>query len=84
MPTKTLLIFQEDLSLEPEFIIVDGDYSRFNKVFCGAGNDEELETEMLEFFYGPEGTGPRQHKGAKEFPIDQQPFDHVAVCGFIP
>lgn len=81
---KTLLIYQSDYDFEPEFIVVEGDCSRFNNVFINSGEKEELENELLEFFYGKDGQEDRRNKGTKEFPLNQQPFTHVAVCGFIP
>lgn len=81
---KTLLIYQDDFDFKPEFIVLDGDYSRFNGVVINADSNPELEQELLELLYGHNGTGERQHKGTTEFPLEQQPFTYVAVCGSYP
>ncbi len=60
MSVKSLLVFSEiNNELEPEFYIVDGDWSRFEGVYINTFPDESVEAEFAQLSYD-EDTGKKK------------------------
>ena len=82
---KTVLIYDQLGESPISFLVLDGDYSRFNGVYVNAyDGDDILMQELCELVY-PDGNYMR--KGfVKDFPVDAVLVDNakVVVCGFLP
>lgn len=80
---KTLMLFQEipPNELSPKFLLVDGDYSRFNGIYInGATNNaktQALQDELTKFIYGEDG---KQITNFTRVPAKK--WDRFIHCGF--
>lgn len=81
---KTLIIYN-DIESELEFLIVDGDLSRFHNVVLNSFNETEYEKEFTDWMFNPE-TGDRNHDGwSKDVSlVENKQWDKVAICTFLP
>lgn len=82
---KTLIIFS-DIESPIQYLIVDGDYSRFNGVVVNAVNGTGFESEFTDWMFDKE-TGERNHFGKWSEDvslIENKNWDKVAVCTFLP
>jgi hypothetical protein len=77
---KTLIIWDE-MDGEIEFVLLDGDYSHLNRVYCNAGKDEEKEEELYNLMYNEEGVF--RHKVYAGFPPLEKDTK-IIVAGFVP
>lgn len=82
---KTILIFDQCGDAPIQFFVLDGDYSRFNKVYIGTNSDDEeevkLQDEVYDLLYNEKGR--LKLDPYPNFPTNS--FDHntaVVVCGF--
>lgn len=83
---KTLIIYQ-DFEGPLEFLLVDGDYSRFNGVMVNSATaySNNFEDEFVKWMFNPE-SGERNHS---EWTTDTnilewKNWDKVAICVFLP
>lgn len=80
---KTLIIYN-DLTRPLEFLIVEGDLSRFHNVtingLIGTGYEEEFTNWMFD------SEGVKNHDGWSEdiSLIENKQWDKVAICTFLP
>jgi len=82
---KTLVIFN-DIESPLQFLIVDGDYSRFNGVIVNAVNGTGFEEEFCEWMFDKE-TAERNHLGKWSEDIsviESKDWDKVAITTFLP
>lgn len=81
---KTLIIYI-DFENSLEFLIVDGDYSRFNGVMVNFVNGTGFEDEFCDWMFDRE-TGRRNHIGwsTDASIIENKEWDKVAICTFLP
>ena len=82
---KTLIIFN-DLESPIQYLVVDGDYSRFHGVLVNSMNGTGFEEEFCDWMFDPE-TGERNHLGqwsSDKSIIENKNWDKVAVCTFLP
>lgn len=82
---KTLIIYNS--IIEPlEFIVVEGDFSRFHGVRVNAVNGTGYEEEFCNFMFD-ENTGVRKHLGLWSEDIamlENKNWDKVVVCTYLP
>lgn len=81
---KTLIIYNT-LEIQIQFLIVDGDYSRFDGIKVNLGNKHEFEEEFIDFIYDKE-TGELNHDSwsTDKSVIESKNWDKVAVCTWLP
>ena len=79
---KTLIIYNEIPTKSPQFLILEGDFSRFNGVEFNMNIDHPHEEECNEFMFNPE-TGEIKHEFSGEVSvIESKDFDKVALITF--
>lgn len=83
---KTILIFDQCGDAPIQFAVLQGDYSRFSKVYIGTNSDDEsevaLQDELYDLMY--DSKGKLKVDMYQTFPINS--FDlntAVVVCGFV-
>jgi len=81
---KTLIIYN-DIESDLEFLIVEGDLSRFHKVIVNGLIGTGYEEEFTNWMFNPE-SGDRNHDGWSEdiSLVEDKQWDKVAVCTFLP
>jgi hypothetical protein len=85
----TTLIIYNDLCEPLQFLLVEGDYSRFNGIYVGAmdTNDPVLESQVDEFVawrWGENGTLNHTDWSQDTAILEAKQFDKVAVVTFLP
>ena len=77
---KTLIIYNEIEFIK--FVIVDGDYSRFNGI-CANSTKHQYDDEFLEFFF--DDNGQFTHELSENINlIEDKNWDKVALVTFLP
>lgn len=82
---KTLIVYN-DIESALQFLIVEGDYSRFNGVAVNSTIGNGYEEEFCKWMF-EEDTGERNHLGEWSEDvslIESKEWDKVAICMFIP
>jgi hypothetical protein len=82
---KTLIIYN-DIESPLQFLLVDGDYSRFHGVMVNALNGNGFEGEFCDWMFDKE-TGERNHLGQwsdDKSLLENKNWDKVAICTWIP
>jgi hypothetical protein len=81
---KTLIIYNE-LEGPIQFMIVEGDYSKFHGVMVNVMNGTGLEQEFCDWMFHKE-TGERKHTEWSEDKslLEHKGWDKVAVCTWVP
>lgn len=82
---KTLIIFN-DIESPLEFLLADGDYSRFHGVMVNAAKGNGFEDEFCDWMFNKE-TGRRNHLGQwsdDKSLLENKNWDKIAICTFIP
>jgi hypothetical protein len=80
---KTLIIYNP-LESDIEYLVVDGDYSRFNGVCINSANGNGFEDEFVDFFFVEE-TGECKHNTSRDISIvEGKNWDKVAVVTWLP
>jgi hypothetical protein len=80
---RTLIIYN-DLEAGLRFLIVDGDYSRFNGVLVNAVQGTGFEKEFCDWMWD-EGGVEKHNSWSKDVAlIESKQFDKIAVCTFLP
>lgn len=82
---KTLIIFN-DIESPIQFLVVEGDFSRFNGVLVNAVKGNGFEAEFCDWMWDPE-TGERNHLGewSEDISIlENKKWDKAAICTFLP
>ena len=80
---KTILIFEE-IPEKVSFIVLDGDYSRFEGVYVNGTDTPELNSELLSIIFNID-TGEPNVKMLDKFPTDivKTTYCIVIRCGFL-
>ena len=80
---KTILIYN-DIESSLQYLIVEGDYSRFHGVMVNAVKGNGYEEEFCNFMFDNE-TGERNHKWSEDKSLlENKEWDKIAVCTWIP
>jgi hypothetical protein len=79
---KTLILWN-DYETEPVFFLLDGNYSIFDGVYIGAGENEELETDLAELMLTDNGNLRTSHLIGRTFEFGIE-FDYMIHCGCVP
>lgn len=82
---KTLIIFN-DMENPLEFLVTEGDFSRFNGVVVNATKGNGFEKEFYDWMFNKE-TGERNHPDQWTkctCIIEGKQWDKVAICTWIP
>ena len=82
---KTLIIFNE-IENTLQFLLVEGDYSRFHGVTVNGMNGNGFEDEFCNWMFDKE-TGERNHLGQwsnDKSIVENKDWDKVAICTWIP
>lgn len=79
---KTAVIWNDFETIK--FIIVDGDWSRFEGVFINSVNNEELQTELSALVYDAKFNFAIPEVTKKEFAQEIRQGAEIVECGFIP
>lgn len=81
---KTLIIFN-DIESPIQFLIVEGDFSRFHGVMVNAVNGNGFEGEFCDWMFQKE-SGERNHTGWTEDKslLENKEWEKVAICTWIP
>ena len=79
---KTLIIYQE-LEETIKFLVVEGDYSRFNGIYINMmDNDNEYVDEFCDFFY--KDNGEYKYELSSDIGlIENKEWNKVAIVTFI-
>ncbi len=80
---RTLIIYS-DIENPLRYIIVEGDYSRFNGVMVNAVNGNGFEKEFTEWMWDENGNEKHNAWSQDVKIIEAKQFDKVAVCTFLP
>lgn len=79
---KTLIILDYQYEHRIFFLVVDGDYSRFNGVKVNGVHGNGFEDEFCEFMYNEEGE--LNHELSDDISlIENKQWDKVALCTYI-
>lgn len=82
---KTLIIYN-DVESPIQFLVVDGDYSRFHGVMVNAVTGTGFEDEFCDWMFDKQ-TGERNHLGQwsdDKSILENKDWDKVAICTWIP
>jgi len=82
---KTLIIYN-DIESPLQFLMVDGDFSRFNGVLVNSMTGTGFENEFCDWMFDKE-TGKRNHLGQWSEDIsllENKEWDKVALCTWLP
>ena len=82
---KTLIIFNE-IENTLQFLLVEGDYSRFHGVMVNGMNGNGFEDEFCNWMFDKE-TGERNPLGQwsnDKSIVENKDWDKVAICTWIP
>lgn len=79
---RTLVIWSDIPEEIPKFFVTEEDVSKFSRCYINDIDDENLEIEMIEFFYGSATEKKFRFEFSNE-PPNVTEFDKVIVCGFI-
>lgn len=75
---KTLIILRNEM----QFLIVDGDYSRFNGVTVNGEYGNGFEDEFCNFLW--DENGKYRHEWSNDISlIENKEWDKVAICTYI-
>lgn len=88
---KTIVIWNQ-FENGIQYFVLDGDYSRFNKIFIGEVDNEELQDELADMLYTEDGEDKGNIKFLDEFPtyVFYEEYNEtlgsviVIECGYIP
>lgn len=79
---KTLLILN-DLESDLQYLIVEGDYSKFHGVCVNSTSQTGYEDEFCKFVWNENGKQKHVWTSDKALIEDKQ-WDKIAICTFIP
>lgn len=79
------LIIYNDIENPLNFLLVEGDYSRFHGVSVNTVNGNGFEEEFCNWMFDAE-TGMRNHDGwtTDKRLLENKEWNRVAICTFIP
>ena len=80
---KTLIIYN-DIQNEVRYIIVDGDYSRFNGVIVNSVSGTGFEDEFINWKWDEFGVEKHNSWSTNVSVIESKQWDKVALCTFLP
>lgn len=81
---KTLIMFCEVPDNNPKFLILEGDYTRFDGIFVNRpGVDKGLENELVELMYNDDGSFAFPWPEHTTKITKRCKWDEMVVCGFI-
>ena len=77
------IIVYNDIESQLQFLLVEGDYSRFNGVMVNCGNGTGYENEFCDWMFDKEGN--RKHVWTEDKSLlENKNWDKVAICTWIP
>ena len=81
---KTVLIYDQCGEAPVSFLVLEGDYTHYDKVFINSTeSDEKLQDKLSRLMYDKDGQ--LRHKMRSKFPhAAVRAGAKVIVCGFIP
>lgn len=80
---KTIIIYNQIDELI-EYVIVDGDYSRFNGCMINSAEGNDFEDEFIKWFYEPE-TGRTKFETTTNISLlENKEWDKVALVTWLP
>jgi hypothetical protein len=82
---KTLIIFN-DIETSLEFLVIEGDFSRFHGVLVNSTKGTGFEDEFCDWMWDPK-TGKRNNLGEWSEDVsvlESKDWDKVAICAFLP
>lgn len=79
---KTLLIYNDFVS-PIQFIVVDGDYSKFHGVAVNSVDGNGFEDEFVEWMFDENGNNKLEWTDDIAL-VEGKEWDKVAICTFIP
>lgn len=87
MPAKTVIIWDQLMEEPLSFIVLDGDYSKFDRIYINASaetsEEQTLIDELCDFMYTK--NGERKHETTVNFPVAAVAAGaKVIVAGFLP
>lgn len=85
---KTIVIWNQ-FDYGVQYFVLDGDYSRFEGVFIGSTENQELQEELIKLLYTEDGVETGKIEFLKKFPTDlfyKERLGTVIVieCGYLP
>jgi hypothetical protein len=82
---RTLIVYVE-IEKPMQFLIVDGDFKRFNGVIVNAVNGNGFEQEFCDWMFNKEtGEINNLEKWSEDESIlENKQWDKVAICTFLP
>jgi hypothetical protein len=80
---KTLIIYN-DLCEPLQFLLVEGDYSRFNGIYVGQVDTNDTVDEFVAWRWGENGTLNHTDWTQDTAILEAKQFDKVAVVTFLP
>lgn len=78
---KTLVIFNDCETVK--YIIVDGDFSRFNNITFNVGIESDLEDECSKWLWNDDGILKHSFSSDTSI-IENKQWDKVAIITWIP
>lgn len=80
---KTLIIYI-DFENDPRFVMVDGDFSRFNGVHVNSVSGTGFEEEFCNWFFNNQ-TGDFNHELSYDTSLlENKEWDKIAITTFLP
>lgn len=80
---KTLIIYN-DIESPLQFLLIDGDYSRFHGVSVNSTLGNGYEPKFCDWMFDNK-TGERNHKWTEDKALlENKNWDKVAICTFLP
>jgi|SanBayMetagenome_1026888.scaffolds.fasta_scaffold17904_4 hypothetical protein len=80
---KTLIIYN-DIENPLRYIIIEGDYSRWNDVTVNAVQGTGFEREFCDWMWHESGVEKHDSWSTDVSVIESKQWDKVAVCTFLP
>jgi hypothetical protein len=80
---KTLIIFN-DIESPLQYLIVDGDYTRFNGIFVNSVNENGYEDEFCDWMFDKETGEYNLEWSSDKSLIEDKQWDKVAICTWLP
>ena len=80
---KTLIIYC-DIENPIKFLIIDGDYSKFNGVCVNAVNGNGFEDEFIAWFFSPDEGDFNFELSEDVSLLINKKWDTAAICTFLP
>lgn len=80
---RTIIIYNDSIS-DLKYVILDGDYSRFNGVYISACAESDLEKECIDFLFDKDTAKFLIDLSENSSLIENKQWDKVAIITFLP